>query len=122
MRDSSEWLGTTEAAELLGVSEASIRRWSDRGVLRGRRVGARRERRFRVEDVRRLKPARGVKLPVPVKSGPIVAIGATTVNDHAHVATFYDTDAGRLRVAVPFLAEGLRSGARCFLMRSEEHT
>lgn len=34
---------------------------------------------------------------------------------HAHLATFYNTDAGRLRLTVPFLADGLRAGQPCFL-------
>ena len=46
-------LSTREAAELLGVSEASIRRWSDEGLLPVRRIGRRLERRFSEEDLRR---------------------------------------------------------------------
>ena len=37
-------LNTKEAARFLRVSEASIRRWSDAGLLPARRVGRRRER------------------------------------------------------------------------------
>src|SRR5256885_5585183 len=39
-------LNTAEAARFLRVSQASIRRWSDSGLLAARRVGRRRERRF----------------------------------------------------------------------------
>src|SRR2546428_9587207 len=38
-------LNTAEAARFLRVSQASIRRWSDSGLLAARRVGRRRERR-----------------------------------------------------------------------------
>jgi excisionase family DNA binding protein len=116
MRDRSEWVSTKEAAQLLGVSEASIRRWSDRGVLPGRRIGTRRERRFRVEDVRGLRPKIPADRRVLTKAASTVAVGATFMNEHSHVATFYDSDVGRLRLSVPFLAEGLRDGAPCFLL------
>ena len=33
-----------------------------------------------------------------------------------HLATFHSTDAGALRLTVPFLAEGVRSGEPCFLV------
>src|SRR5204862_7386879 len=44
-------LNTREAAKFLRVSEASIRRWSDSGLLAARRVGRRRERRFHESDL-----------------------------------------------------------------------
>jgi transcriptional repressor of dcmA and dcmR len=39
---------------------------------------------------------------------------------HTHLATFYNSDAGRLRITVPFLAEGLRAGQPCFLVASPD--
>jgi len=50
---SSSLLNTKEAAQLLRVSEASIRRWSDSGLLAARRVGRRRERRFERPELER---------------------------------------------------------------------
>src|SRR2546426_7368523 len=44
---SGKLLNTEEAARFLRVSEASIRRWSDAGLLPAVRVGGRRERRVR---------------------------------------------------------------------------
>src|SRR5205809_32700 len=44
-------LNTAEAARFLRVSQASIRRWSDSGLLAARRVGRRRERRFSESDL-----------------------------------------------------------------------
>src|SRR5205809_7509036 len=44
-------LNTAEAARFLRVSQASIRRWSDSGLLAARRVGRRRERRFNEADL-----------------------------------------------------------------------
>jgi transcriptional repressor of dcmA and dcmR len=34
----------------------------------------------------------------------------------SHLGAFYENDAGRMKLAVPFLAEGLRAGDVCFLV------
>src|SRR2546430_14528090 len=62
-------LNTAEAARFLRVSQASIRRWSDSGLLAARRVGRRRERRFHESDLRAF-------MEQPASS----ATGAHTVN------------------------------------------
>src|SRR3989442_5262216 len=49
-------LNTAEAARFLRVSQASIRRWSDSGLLAARRVGRRRERRVNEADPPGLLP------------------------------------------------------------------
>lgn len=115
-------LSTREAAERLGVSEASVRRWSDRGLLPVQRVGRRGERRFKPEDLdgfavhgRAISPAAPAGL-----DRPQVLIGAQSVPTSTHLVTFYDTDAGRVRLTGPFLAEGLRAGQPCFLIAEGE--
>lgn len=53
-----------DVASLLGVHLNTVRRWSDEGALRSFRVGFRRERRFRREDVDAfLKEVEGGNLP-----------------------------------------------------------
>jgi excisionase family DNA binding protein len=111
MQDS---VSTTEAAEILGVSEASVRRWGDAGVLAMQRVG--RRRRFRRDDVTAFleaadHSARG-------QGSRRVQLAGATVLAGAHLATFYTSDAGRLRIAVPFLRDGLALGEACFLIAS----
>ena len=44
-------LTTREAVLLLNVHTNTVRRWSDRGILRAYRVGIARQRRFRSEDI-----------------------------------------------------------------------
>jgi excisionase family DNA binding protein len=107
-------LNTREAARFLRISEASIRRWSDAGLLPARRVGPRRERRFNESDLERFGSSNEVRLPA--EAG--VNVGGVEVPVHGHFATFYDSDAGRIRLTVPFLADGLRSGQTCFLVAS----
>src|ERR1700704_2894170 len=115
---SQQLLNTAEAARFLRVSQASIRRWSDAGLLSSRRVGRRRERRFAESDLVQFLN-RGEKPPVVASRAPIY-VGGLPIPVPGHLATFYSSDAGRMRLTVPFLAGGLRSGQPCFLAASEE--
>jgi excisionase family DNA binding protein len=107
-------LNTREAAQYLRVSEASIRRWSDAGLLPAKRVGRRRERRFSESDLKSFGGSAEVRTP----AGVGLHVGGVGLRLHGHFATFYDSDPGRLRLTVPFLADGLRSGQSCFLVAS----
>src|ERR1700693_2657218 len=105
-------LTTREAAAFLKVSEASIRRWTDSGLLPARRVGRRRARRLREEDLRVFMEAgpgmgaNGARTSPP----PTIVIQAVIVSQGDHLAAFYTSDAGRLRIGLPFLRDGLRAG------------
>jgi excisionase family DNA binding protein len=113
--ESSKLLNTKEAADFLRVSEASIRRWSDSGLLPARRVGRRRERRFAESD---LKGFLGQPTGRPAASAPAVStvnVGGTAVPLSSHLSPIHGTDAGGLRLSIPFLADGLRAGDHCFL-------
>jgi excisionase family DNA binding protein len=106
-------LNTREAARLLSVSEASIRRWSDAGLLRAQRVGRRRERRFLRSELLGM-PAGGAR---PAAS--TVSVGGQTVPVRSHLSPIYSTDPGGLRLTVPFLAEGIRAGQHCYLAATD---
>lgn len=115
---SDSLLNTREAAELLRVSEASIRRWSDSGLLAARRVGGRRERRFDRADLERfLGQSTGERRDVPTAT---VAVGGVSIPVRGHFAPIYSTDEGALRLTVPFLADGLRAGQTLFLAATGE--
>jgi len=50
----SKLIGIKEAAEILGVHPATLRRWDKEGVLKAVRIGKRRgvgDRRYRQEDI-----------------------------------------------------------------------
>jgi hypothetical protein len=49
---------------------------------------------------------------------PAVVVGGAAVPLRSHLAPIYSTDAGGLRLTVPFLADGLRARQPCFLMAS----
>jgi transcriptional repressor of dcmA and dcmR len=109
MTEEKKLLSTSAAAALLGVSEASVRRWSDQGRLQVQRVGRRRERRFAEQDVQAFLRVGEPGPSEPVKAGAIsLPVG--------HYAVFYASDEGRTRVSLPFLVEGLRAGQKCFLI------
>ena len=57
---SNEWLSSREAARRLGVSAATLYAYVSRGLLRSEAVDGRRERRYRADDVVRLKRRRDV--------------------------------------------------------------
>jgi transcriptional repressor of dcmA and dcmR len=114
--ESNSLLNTKEAARFLRVSEASIRRWSDGGLLQAQRVGRRRERRFEQDElVRFLGRPSGEPKPVPNEIAT-VNVGGVAVPLRTHVAPIYSTDLGGLRLSVPFLADGLRAGQPCYLV------
>jgi transcriptional repressor of dcmA and dcmR len=114
--ESNSLLNTREAAQFLRVSEASIRRWSDSGLLPAQRVGRRRERRFaQGELVRFLGRSSGDAQPSAVAITH-VNVGGASVPLRTHLAPIYSTDLGGLRLSVPFLADGLRAGQPCFLV------
>jgi excisionase family DNA binding protein len=109
-------LNTKEAARFLRVSEASIRRWSDSGLLPAQRVGRRRERRFVEADLQGFlgQPTGG---PRRAASAPTaVNVGGASVPLRSHLAPIYSSDLGGLRLSVPFLADGLRAAQPCFLV------
>lgn len=104
-------------AEKLGVSEASVRRWSDSGLLPVQRVGTRRERRFKPEHVE-AAPSRP---PAPPLRAPAqVVLGGQVLEAPVHLAAFYDSDAARTRMTAPFLGDGLQAGQPCFLLAQGE--
>ena len=42
-----------------------------------------------------------------------------TIDYGNHLCTLYETDIGRIKLSVPFLADGLRTGDKCFLIASK---
>jgi excisionase family DNA binding protein len=92
-------LTTREAATFLKVSEASIRRWTDSGLLPTSRVGRRGARRLRQSIA-----------ASEVSLASTLVIQDVVVPLGSHLASFYTTDAGRLRLGLPFLRDGLLAG------------
>jgi excisionase family DNA binding protein len=107
-------LTTREAARFLQVSEASIRRWTNQGLLPASRVGRRRARRFTEQDLQRFM---GTTADAPTgRAWPeVITVKGMQVALGSHLASLYGTDAGRFGLAVQFLREGLLAGQTCML-------
>ena len=123
----TELLNIKQAAQFLNVSEVSIRRWTDAGKLSCLRIGGRRERRFKQRDLTdfletqsRSEPmARDVKGIEDGKATTIFLDGLA-IDYGNHLCSLYETDIGRTKLSVPFLADGLRAGDKCFLIATKE--
>ena len=118
----SDLLNIKEAAALLKVSEASLRRWTNAGRLACLRLGAKRERRFRREDLMSFLEDRDAAAapaaPTDSRSTEVLLEGIA-IEYGNHICTLYENDLGRLKWSVPFLADGLRNGDGCFLIATK---
>jgi excisionase family DNA binding protein len=50
----SRLLTVRQTSRLLNVHPNTVRRWSDQGIIKAYRIGSRRDRRFKWEDINRL--------------------------------------------------------------------
>jgi len=107
----------------LNVSEISLRRWTDAGKLSCLRIGGRRERRFKQQDLTDFLEVQSRSEPA-TKNVRGIADGKVTkiflegiaIDYGNHLCSLYETDIGRIKLSVPFLADGLRKGDKCFLI------
>ena len=105
-------LDIKQAARLLGVSETSLRRWTNAGRLACLRIGRRRERRFRRVDLLAFLEEQPALAPAPHHA----VIGGMPIPHGTHLAGLYATDTGRAKLAAGFLADGLHPGSACYLV------
>lgn len=118
-------LNIKQAAIILNVSEISLRRWSDSGKLPCLRVGVRRERRFRSVDLfayleQNQLSEDGLEIRQKMSRVAQISLEGISIDYGSHLCSFYETDAGRLKLALPFLLGGLQGGDRCFLVATPE--
>lgn len=123
MTEANDLLDIGEAAQFLNVSEASLRRWTNAGTLACLRVGRRRERRFRREDLltfmenQPTHPAlRGLFPTTPPSVSPLD--GSTILTPGDHLSGFYGTDLGLATLAVRFILDGLQEGSMVYVVAS----
>jgi transcriptional repressor of dcmA and dcmR len=119
--DAIELLDIAEAARFLNVSETSLRRWTNGGLLPCLRIGRRRERRFRRADLLAFMEHQPGQQHDGKEKGR--STSADILNDEPvasihgnHLCGIYGSDAGRLSLVVPFLLQGLREKSVCFLI------
>jgi transcriptional repressor of dcmA and dcmR len=127
MSDANDLLDIGEAAEFLSVSETSLRRWTNAGVLPCLRVGQRRERRFRRADLLAFMENQPSRLSrTDAQPAAVSAVRSLdepiTLTHGGHLCGLYDTDLGRATLAVRFLLDGLREGSMVYLVASPRST
>lgn len=54
MNDDTKLIKIREAAELLGINPETLRRWDNEGRLKAVRLGKRKDRRYKLEDLQKL--------------------------------------------------------------------
>lgn len=54
MNEKTKLLRIKEAAEMLGVNPETLRRWDNQGRLQAVRMGKRKDRRYKVEDLQKI--------------------------------------------------------------------
>jgi excisionase family DNA binding protein len=121
MSEAEELLTIEQASSFLKVSEASLRRWTNSGQLACLRVGRRRERRFRRADLLAFmeeQPAGGATRQGDHATSAMghTSIAGLEVAHGTHLCGLYGSDAGRSKLAVSFLADGLGPGNVCYLV------
>ncbi len=103
MLDNQTFLTIAEAADLLHVSQTSLRRWTNGGKLRAYRIGGRKERRFRADDLLAFidsNPAKAEPAPDP------------PVNDYRerHICLFFRQQEEQWQMIYPYLLDHLAAG------------
>jgi transcriptional repressor of dcmA and dcmR len=129
MSDEVALLDIGEAAEFLKVSETSLRRWTNTGVLPCLRVGRRRERRFRRADLLAFMENQPVGVTSAAPRQAAVATGhprdeSSALTPGSHLCALYGSELGRVTLAVRFVLDGLLEGSMVYLVaspRSSKH-
>jgi excisionase family DNA binding protein len=122
MTEANDLLDIGEAARFLGVSETSLRRWTNAGTLSCLRVGHRRERRFRRADLlafmEHQPSTRADAYLPPVATAPQLE-GFTLLTHGDHLAGLFASDLGLITLAVRFILDGLQEGSMVYVVASE---
>jgi excisionase family DNA binding protein len=117
---SEKLLTTREAARYLHVSEASIRRWTDAGLLPAGRVGFRKARRFKEADLARFAERQDARSPKTTPAIGTVRLHGREIPVGNHLASFYGSDSGSFHQALPVLVEGIAADEPCLLFATPE--
>lgn len=109
-------LNVREAARLLKVSQMTIRRWTNAGLLPCYRIGPKRERRFRLRDLEEYL-RKGASSPIRMDMPE--ALTDLKIQDGSHVAHLYAIDEEALDMAVFYLKEGIEIGQTTLIVAPE---
>lgn len=112
MQTNQKLLTIAEAADLLNVSKASLRRWTNQGQLKCHRLGERKERRFLLSDLMAYAPI-GEKSLLASQAASSESISDPTsspCNDHLHFCSQYRNSNEQWAMLQPHLLRHLEPG------------
>jgi len=110
-------LNVKQAAEFLNVSEMTIRRWTNQGLLNCYRVGKRQARRFKSRDLM----AWLERHPVATAADQLaLGIRGVTVPDGSHVTHLSAQESESLEFAAAFVLEGLQTRETVCIVADED--
>ncbi len=112
-------LNIKEAAEFLNVSEMTVRRWTNQGLLNCYRVGARRARRFRPQDLLATLEVSPEKV-VPAMTD--LGIKDAAVPDGSHITHLSIENNEALETAAGFVMSGLKKNDTVCIVAPKEKT
>lgn len=113
-------LNVKEAAAFFNVSEMTVRRWTNSGALNCYRVGGKRERRFRMQDLQEFLNQE--RLKTTVQDG-MVQLGTSSmaVPDGSHLSHLCLNDAEAQDVGISFMQQGLSNNETVMLVTTRAH-
>lgn len=113
-------LNIKEAAEILNVAEMTVRRWTNAGLLRCYRVGGKRERRFRIEDMQEYLEKGSVR--TGASHGAALGFGGLTAPDGSHMTHLSIDRREALEMGASYVLEGLRNDETVLLVAPKTET
>jgi excisionase family DNA binding protein len=120
-------LNVRQAAELLNVSQMTVRRWTNAGLLACFRIGKKRERRFYPSDIQRFiegkttSPRTEEKAPGTPARHVALGFGGLDVPDGTHMAHLYTEVSEALEVQALFLRRGIENRETVMVVSPQHH-
>lgn len=110
-------INVKEAAGLLHVAEMTIRRWTNSGLLSCYRVGGKRERRFRIQDLQDFLHQRS---GLAISSQGLVPLGTRDIMlpDGSHFSHLSASEQESRKVGISYIQQGLSRKETVLLVTS----
>lgn len=128
-QDSSRLLDVSKAADFLGVSNGTIRRWTHSRKLNGIKVGMRGDWRYTKDDLEKMI----TKQPMPSTSATenlrlhtqqsllSQQVGYYSMNQSDHFVQYYEEDQSLIESVSKFIGNGLRMNDFCIIVATPFH-
>lgn len=112
MTEKQRFLTISEAAELLHVSEVSLRRWTNSGKLRCFRVGGRNERRFLIEDLLAFMPSMAMDVELDSQEDISEPVQENEKDyTERHISLFFRDQEEQWQLLRPYILDHLNDNA-----------